>query len=74
MEWVTYDENGKEHLTKVHEVECVKQVFSIKTGQFMCTCDKKYCDEKQKIDIIYKNENINEICKNYSGLEKLMEF
>lgn len=22
---------------------------------------KKYCDEKQKIDIIYKNENINEI-------------
>ena len=40
MEWVTYDENGKEHLTKVHEVECVKQVFSIKTGQFMCTCDR----------------------------------
>ena len=54
MEWITYDENGKEHLTKVHEVECVKQVFSIKTGQFMCTCDEN--------------------CKNYSGLEKLMEF
>ena len=59
MEWITYDENGKEHLTKVHEVECVKQVFSIKTGQFMCTCDRKYCDEN---------------CRNYSGIEKLMEF
>lgn len=34
--WTTIDEEGREYLTKVHQVECRDQIFSNKAKQFIC--------------------------------------
>jgi hypothetical protein len=43
--WTTIDEEGNEHLTKVHQVECGDQRFSRRKKQFVCNKDKELCNE-----------------------------
>ena len=43
--WTTIDEEGNEHLTKVHQSDCKSQQFSPKTGQFMCRMFGDFCNE-----------------------------
>lgn len=43
--WTTIDEEGNEHLTKVHQSDCNGQEFSDKTKQFMCNKFGGFCSE-----------------------------
>ena len=43
--WTTIDEEGNEHLTKVHQVDCKDQQFSENKKQFICNRYKKLCNE-----------------------------
>lgn len=43
--WTTIDEEGNEHLTKVHQVECKSQQFSKRRKQFICKKSGELCSE-----------------------------
>ena len=55
--WTTISENGKEYLTKVHQVDCRNQFFCEKKKQFVCRIDGEFCDE---------------CCEFYSGLNNYL--
>ena len=44
--WITIDEEGIEHETIVHQVECRNQKFDLIEKQFICTRDGEGCTEK----------------------------
>lgn len=43
--WTTIDEEGREHLTKVHQVDCKSQQFSKRRKQFICRQTGELCSE-----------------------------
>jgi hypothetical protein len=55
--WITLDDDGNEHQTKVHEVACLSQHFNGK--EFIC---------KKK-----RGELCSERCKEYANLDAILE-